>query len=127
MRVIKFRAKFNGQWWSVTSEDDEWEQFWALIDKTTVGQFTGLTDLNEKEIYEGDIIGSFADPDYSGPVCFGHVILDINGGEYDVEMSSFYVETRVEANRTYVTECMNRGQEVVIGNMYDNPELIKET
>jgi uncharacterized phage protein (TIGR01671 family) len=58
MLNIKFRGKFDGEWDYATPEDDHWEQFWALIDKDTVGQFIGLEDRNKKEIYDGDIIAS---------------------------------------------------------------------
>lgn len=56
MRTIKFRGKFNGTWMHSTPDDDDWEQFWALVDKSTVGQWTGRKDRNDIEIYEDDIV-----------------------------------------------------------------------
>jgi hypothetical protein len=38
MKEIKFRGKFNGVWMYVTPESNSWEQFWALVDKETLGQ-----------------------------------------------------------------------------------------
>src|SRR5258708_2700976 len=56
MREVKFRGKIEGNWWHIASDDDAWYQFWAIVDRKAVGEFTGLLDKNGKEIYEGDII-----------------------------------------------------------------------
>ena len=65
MRTIKFRGKQfnNGKWvygyladgnLICTASDTKWDA--VEVKATTVGQFTGLTDKNGKEIYEGDIL-----------------------------------------------------------------------
>jgi hypothetical protein len=56
MDIIKFRGKIEDNWWYVTPDDDSWEQFWALVDRKTVGQFIGVFDARNAEIYEGDIV-----------------------------------------------------------------------
>jgi uncharacterized phage protein (TIGR01671 family) len=91
--------------------------YYDVIDISTVGQYTGFTDKNGNKIFEGDIV-SFADCSYteSGHCessCIGIVSLDD-------ETASFDVSNRLSAEPYEVlNEC------TVIGNIYDNPELLK--
>lgn len=78
----------------------------------TVGQFTGLFDNNERKIYDGDII--------RGTVFTYEV-------GYSEESSCFTAKIIEPINDmtnylgVYDTSKLN-----VLGNIYDNPELIKE-
>ena len=102
MRAIKFRGMFEGVWWYATPEDWEWEQFWAVVDKKTVGQYTGWQDHKRQEVYEGDIvqIGNYR----------GVIVWDtINDG------------WRVRVHDTYN---LRNNEMVVIGNIYEQPELV---
>ena len=112
MREIKFRAwdkvlqKFI-QWDNSGSYDDGVS--WGAMHGLPLMQYTGLKDKNGVEIYEGDVV----DGNHGiGFMKFSRGIFDL----YDIEE---------QENVLYWPECRSiRG--VVIGNIYENPELLKD-
>ena len=125
-RTIKFRGKdtfksefFPAKWWYggiMQDEKDTWmcvktEEKGIISVKVipnTVGQFTGLTDKNGKEIYEGDII-----------LCKGKYL-------YQVEWISdgFMMRGKTYGGVTSIQSFLPIQREV-IGNIHDNPEMLK--
>lgn len=128
MREILFRGKRkdNGEWvcGDLTQEgyfeDCSIEYFVHYTDQDglqrdyykydvvpeTVGQYTGLTDRNGKKIFEGDIIRGFMD---YGPAGLLERIVSVGWHDkYGYQWNYFDVDT-IE----------------VIGNIHDNPELLK--
>lgn len=88
----------------------------GCVDKDTIGQFTGIYDSHYREVYEGDIIKRE----------------DAFGGTYIVEIRSVHDGVKFvfpHDERYYLlpSDFIN-GDFVfsVIGNIHDNPELIKE-
>lgn len=83
-----------------------------VIIPETVGQFTGLTDRNGKRIFEGDIVER------------GDRIWVI---EYDVMCAQFvmkiYTKNSVFWNRSF--DFVPSEWCEVIGNIFDNPELLE--
>lgn len=75
----------------------------------TVGQFTGLTDRNGKEIYEGDIVRY-------------HPEMNAGIGRVVYLGSGFYVTDEFNG---LLDDFAVMGIEV-IGNIHDNPELLGE-
>ena len=72
----------------------------------TIGQYTGLTDKNGKKIFEGDIVKN----------SIGTFIVKFLYGTFCCSL--------IEEN--YLTElCSIHNQCEVIGNIHDNPELLK--
>lgn len=129
MREILFRGKRtdNGKWVRdsetyIRDGDGIWLNDFSeeagnevvRVERETLGQYTGFRDEYGKEIYEGDIIhyldGQCPDKEENWN-CLGAVI-------WDKEVACFYV-VGVRSALTFeiLSDC------VVVGNIYDNPEL----
>ena len=85
----------------------------TVIDKETIGQYTGLKDKNRKEIYEGDIVKVFTNKKWR----IGKIIYEHSGFTIDVTNNK-----ELEYGRTGIIESLTE----VIGNIHDNPELLEE-
>ena len=98
----------------------------AEVIPETVGQYTGLTDKNNKKIFEGDIISAITldtGKEQMAVVCFGNFIDENNGDEY----IGFFLEfdgIKTTITQLAMEECKNRIE--VIGNIHDNQELLQE-
>ena len=97
----------------------------TIIDKKTLGQYTGLKDKNGKEIYEGDIVKI-----HKHNFDYGFKKDEIGQIKFIDGAFGFY---REESKNEYyfndlATESGYRELEYyeVIGNIYDNPELLEE-
>lgn len=129
MREIKFRGKdlLKGEWRygylhlpnggdNLMIQVNNYDSFGVI--PRTIGQYTGLKDKNGKEIYEGDIIGCI-NPAIKHLIFYnekqGRFMAALNG---DIENDYFGVCGLDDAR-------WNASKEV-IGNIHDNPELIKE-
>ena len=84
----------------------------------TVCQYTGLTDRNHKQVFEGDIVKCHYE-DYYNARDFIKIVGYIEGtfGLEDNEKRGFLAFINRSAYVRYFE---------VIGNIYDNPELLKE-
>ena len=128
MREIKFRGKrvSNGDWVYGCLNQYSQKMSYILVDLVehevyrvlakTVGQFTGLTDKNGKDIYEGDIIESDAG--------YRHLV------GYDENVACFSTrglpivdfETPSGIRQSWINEFGKK----TIGNIHDNPELLQK-
>ena len=141
MRQIKFRgkcvpdSKYAGEWVTggyVAPDSDCKKRDEGLIveylggnttityhvDPATVGQYTGLKDKNDKEIYEGDV------------VVVTNLMVEAFGEQmltsivYDEELACFDFKA-LDRQRCVCTTVLDAELEV-IGNIFDNPELLEK-
>ena len=130
MREIKFRAWDGEEMFvpsMITAHGDINKPNGIGVDnwvKAELMQFTGLKDKNGKEIYEGDILRySFGDGEgytqHVGEVVWDGCFYMVGGlaGWWTKTFKSHMQETLRASTKKVVCE--------VIGNIYENPELIK--
>lgn len=85
------------------------------VDPETVGQYTGLTDKNGKRIFEGDIVKFCTE---LKEICF----VDYGKGKYilrQLKKDKHLSWQSIDIFELFGLECE------VIGNIHDNPELMK--
>ena len=142
-REILFRGKhihaipgnehLNGRWVKGYLSDknyihDEHLEGEFLVDENTVCQYTGLTDKNGKKIFEGDILRGFQYPFcYDGEYNYYAEIIfaDCSFMTYTHKNPSSCVRGISDGN-TELMECWVSEDWEVIGNIYDNPDLLEE-
>ena len=87
-------------------ETDRWE----YLKDIELMQFTGLKDKNGKEIYEGDIIRVIGDPE-----------------RYEIFWNERFATFELKYTGNSLGYTINSYEKVeVIGNIYENPELLNE-
>ena len=142
-REIKFRGKVSGQFDELEAEgwidengwvvgnliqngdypmfvgdlveiDDEYiaHEWWVSVIPETISQYTGLKDKNGVEIYEGDIVNCTSGCPHK------IVFLEEYAGTYIGGMPAWYLSG---LNSGYSWT----GEEEIIGNKFDNPELLE--
>lgn len=132
MRNIKFRG-FNkslkkwifgapyfseGDWWILVDENTKSDDIGTgsyLVDENSIGQYTGLEDKNDKEIYKGDVLELTDWYDNSISI---HTVAFNNSAFVclrpdDTEHPFFYLQGN---------DFLKDGYKI-IGNIYQNPEL----
>ena len=88
------------------------------VNPNTVGQYTGLTDKNGKKIFEGDIVRHWNGSEDGYDT--GRVYWDTNYCGWRRTTDGFFHQKVVDTFRMNL-KCIYE----VIGNIYDNPELLE--
>lgn len=102
------------------SYEDDWE-IYVDVYEDTIGQFTGLLDKNGKEIYEGDIIT--VNGNYPRVVLWDKMTWGLMPTEFYHD-KYFWVMNLQHPGTDWWEEFADEFE--IIGNIHDNPELIKE-
>ena len=137
MREILFKAKRidNGKWIEGYYVYDnvknkaiicatrllyEWlpKVMWIEVDPNTIRQFTGLADKNGKKICENDIV-LVTNKNY----CSGKIESSI--GNIFFTFGTWYIGGKTQ-DRLYSINNDTIFQIEVVGNIFDNPELLQE-
>lgn len=126
IREIKFRGKAAGTWYfgnlQTRKISRQQSAAWIIgydespmlvsVDPSTVGQFTGMYDKNGKEIYEGDIV---------------RTLVSRLTATKNKKYRNFVIRyVAPHFWNGYDALLMSKWRMEVIGNIYDNPELLKE-
>ena len=112
--------------------NDENSDHCYAVRPESVGQFTGLTDKNGKKIFEGDLLNGFEYPFYRSESnehnYFAEVVwFDENCAFGLVTHKHLTSKVRgISAGNADYIEDFNSEEWEVIGNIHDNPELLKE-
>lgn len=89
-----------------------------IVDPSTICRCTGRADLDKKLIYEHDVVAYLdtysTEGGYAEAYCVGEVV-------WDEETLSFQVTNRLSAESWEVID----GECKVLGNTFDNPELLE--
>ena len=126
MRKILFRGKReNGKWaegylfksifgnYNIRTLEEIDGDFYTddyIVESETVGQYIGKNDINDKKVFDGDIVKL----NLEEGIEIGHIALNEENYRYvfvGVDGIPYGIDSTVKLE--------------VIGNIYDNPELLK--
>lgn len=96
---------------------------------STIGEYTGLKDKNDKMIFEGDIVkNEWCFIKGNSIVRFGEYKSLDSSNDYQCGHLGFYLEHISDFNkRTVRKDIMYFANKCeIIGNAFDNPEMLKE-
>lgn len=125
MRPIKFRF-WDGKHMEYEPGDEPGDLQVTLINKVfTEGvwmQFTGLLDKNGKEIWEGDVVNAllsgFLDENFVS-------VIEVQNGCFGIRSIEDGILVEGKGKFKSFDGCDTTKRIEVIGNIYENPELLK--
>lgn len=147
MREIKFRGKEiysgNGEWKYGFYEQGAfinpknggvkirhliYAEYLYDVDPETVCQFTGLRDEYGKDVYEGDIVIYDGSPEFGARIVvyYEQAFNIATQKEFEFLQRGSHPYFNDYAHMTCLSNWSDMGLVRVIGNIYDNPELLEQ-
>lgn len=134
MREFLFRAK--------SKEEDKWtygslqcfkgfsifDEIWKNfipVNRDTIGQYINIDDKNSKKIFEGDIVrfrGYYQEPHWIGTVTYD----ERNALYLFVGVMPYRYDSRHESDFEVQISSKDKSTFEILGNKWDNPELLGE-
>ena len=130
-REIEFRIFTNGKWYykclvgnTNDTNDDNWtcplvwsdeKKEWVHCDNGVICQYIGLIDRIGTKIYEGDIVKIWGKGFTNKLGCVNAIVV------FEEAQFAFYINERYY--KIWKDSC---GMYEVLGNVYENPELLGE-
>ncbi len=143
MRQIKYRGynRKNGKWlygfylqnrgahfvcpdeFAIGKTWDDYE-----VDPETVCEFTGLVDMNDKEVYEGDIVRLDGSAEYGWRIVvyYEEAFCLADRKEYASLKAGSHPYMNDYAHMDCLNTWSNTGLVCVAGNIIDNPEILED-
>lgn len=117
-QVESLRFDGNGVYTAVLIEESFYDRRLVEADEIVIEQFTGLKDINGREIYEGDIVSVRDSP----------VVVEDEEGVCYVAWSSVLAGFLLKGSDAYKfdEQSLSDLKLIVIGNIHENPELLEE-
>lgn len=133
MREIKFRARatedrdgFTNRYYIYSDKYSSLSEFFCFTEAEGwifYEQFTGLLDNSGKEIWEGDIANiTYSEPTYPSDSVRDDISYTERGVMKWKEDTAQFAYSVLDS---LMTEDMNNLKVEVLGNIYENPELLK--
>ena len=127
----RFHCPNNNAEWLVSLDGEVFHHCGGPLNKKdyALQQYTGLEDSNEKEIYEGDILEITQEPDFCHEPdkwygFYGVVEFDYKSVGFRVQKYEDFGSSKKDGDSDdfYYLDRIFR---TVIGNIFENPELLK--
>lgn len=115
--LIQRRGYWPSIFFPYWDENDKTQYSEIAVKENTVGQFIGFLDTHKKEIYQGDILRSVMHPDI-----LMVIVRDKNEASFMAKQITEFTDLDMGCHITQ--DWLDQFPKEIIGNIYENPELL---